>query len=149
MLVGVLVAGLAAAVFLAGALMLETMLIEPGTAVAALNTLALSLAMAGASTGPVMMAALHGLWLAVLALCFAPVTIAALVGEAAGRRSLVLVAGLSGVLASAMPTFARVSGGLEAASGGPLAQRLTIILFLTGAGAGFVYWLVADRAAPV
>jgi len=92
------------------------------------------------------------IWAVVIATCVAPLAIAALVGEAAGVRSLVWYSGVSGVLAGASPWIARAAKGLERAqSVTPLESRIALLFFLTGTVTGAIYWLIAApprRAQP-
>lgn len=87
------------------------------------------------------------IWAAVVAVCAAPLAVAALVGEAAGARSIVWYSGVSGVLAGASPWIARASKGLERAHKVSEAEaRLALLFFLTGALTGAIYWLIAAPA---
>lgn len=89
------------------------------------------------------------LWAVVIGTCVAPLAVAALIGEAAGARSLVWYAGLSGVLAGASPWIARAAKGLERAQSVNEAEsRLALLFFLTGALTGAIYWLIAAPPAP-
>lgn len=84
------------------------------------------------------------IWAVVVATCVAPLAIAALVGEAAGVRSIVWYSGVSGVLAGASPWIARAAKGLERAqSVSALEGRIALLFFLTGAVTGAIYWLIA------
>ena len=75
-----------------------------------------------------------------------PPILAALAGEALGRRSLAWYGGVSGAITAAIPWLAR--GAVRAEPGQLAAEaRLTAILFLAGATAGLVYWLIAGRSA--
>ena len=70
--------------------------------------------------------------------------VAALIGEAAGARSLVWYSGVSGLLAGASPWIARAAKGLERAQSVTDAEgRLALLFFLTGALTGAIYWLIA------
>lgn len=92
------------------------------------------------------------IWAVVIATCAAPLAIAALVGEAAGARSLVWYSGVSGLLAGASPWIVRAAKGLERAQAMSEAEgRLALLFFLTGALTGAIYWLIAapaPRRAP-
>lgn len=77
------------------------------------------------------------------ALFVVPPLLVALVGEVAGWRRLLWYAGATALLAGAMPWLLR--GSARAAS--PDEIRVGIVLALTGAAAGFVYWLIAGRGA--
>ena len=87
-------------------------------------------------------------WTVGMLVCVAPVTITALIGGVSGARSQLFYAGLSGLLAAAMPWVLRASRfaerGIQASSA---ETHLTAMLFLTGAVAGLVYWLIAARSA--
>lgn len=87
------------------------------------------------------------IWAVVIATCAAPLAIAALVGEAAGARSLVWYSGASGLLAGASPWIARAAKGLERAQAMTEAEgRIAVLFFLTGALTGAIYWLIAAPA---
>src|SRR6478735_1855991 len=72
-------------------------------------------------------------------------------GEVLGRRGLVWYGAGCGLLTAALPWLTRgaVRAGGVARDAGLLAAeaRLTLILFVVGASAGLVYWLVAGRGA--
>jgi hypothetical protein len=86
-------------------------------------------------------------WAVIIATCAAPLAVAALVGEAAGARSLVWYSGVSGLLAGASPWIARAARGLERAHHLNEAEsRLALLFFLTGALTGAIYWLIAAPA---
>lgn len=90
------------------------------------------------------------LWLAVLAVGVVPVTLIAVIGEAAGLRSLAWYAGLSGIVAGAMPWIvrgARGTAGPEDSLTHMLEMRFALIFFLTGVVAGLIYWFAAGRNA--
>ena len=86
------------------------------------------------------------IWTIGMLVCVVPVTIAALIGGLTRTRSFVFFAGLTGILAAAMPWILRASrfadrgGQISAAEG-----HLTLILFLTGVVAGTIYWVIAGR----
>jgi hypothetical protein len=85
----------------------------------------------------------------VIAVCVAPLAVAALIGEAAGVRALAWYSGVSGVLAGASPWIARAAKGLEKSqSVSPIEGRVALLFFLTGALTGGIYWLVAAPRAP-
>ncbi len=90
------------------------------------------------------------IWAVIVATCAAPLAVAALVGEAAGARSLVWYSGVSGLLAGASPWIARAARGLDPAQPMTDAEvRLALLFFLTGALTGAIYWLIAaPRRAP-
>ncbi len=89
-------------------------------------------------------------WAVIIATCAAPLAVAALVGEAAGARSLVWYSGVSGLLAGASPWIARAARGLDPAQAMTDAEgRLALLFFLTGALTGAIYWLIAaPKGAP-
>jgi hypothetical protein len=84
------------------------------------------------------------IWAMVVATCVAPLALAALIGEAAGARSLLWYAGTSGLLAGASPWIARAARGLDRTTQMSDAEgRLALLFFLTGALTGALYWLLA------
>lgn len=88
------------------------------------------------------------IWAVIVATCAAPLAVAALIGEAAGARSVVWYSGLSGVLAGASPWIARAARGLERVQSVSATEgRLALLFFLTGALTGGIYWLIAVPAA--
>ncbi|WP_363347721.1 hypothetical protein [Methylocystis echinoides] len=93
------------------------------------------------------------IWAVIIATCAAPLAIAALIGEAAGVRSLVWYSGACGLLAGASPWIARAAKGLERSQAMTDAEgRLALLFFLTGALTGAIYWLIAGpgpKRAPV
>ncbi len=87
------------------------------------------------------------IWAAIVATCAAPLAVAALVGEAAGARSIIWYSGVSGLLAGASPWIVRASKGLARADSISEAEgRLALLFFLTGALTGAIYWLIAAPA---
>lgn len=89
---------------------------------------------------------LAGLARASFVLLAVPPAFAALVGETLRWRSLVWYGGACGLITAALPWLVR---GAVRPGGPQLAAeaRVTAILFVAGAGAGLVYWLVAGRSA--
>ncbi len=86
------------------------------------------------------------LWAILVAVCFAPLALTALVGEIAGARGWSWYVAATGFLAAASPWIAR--GARAQASARPPSQteaRVLGLFFLTGALTGFLYWLVAVR----
>ena len=86
-----------------------------------------------------------------LAICIAPVMMAALIGELARLRSWLWYACCSGLIAAAMPfdlrpwsEAKRVAGGHETAAM-PLEIRFMLLFFIVGLIAGTIYWLIAGR----
>lgn len=85
-------------------------------------------------------------WTAIVAVCVAPLVIVAAIGEAAGARSPLWYVGATGVLAATAPWAARaVFGSARVVSASPQELRFAAVFFLTGAVAGFAYWLLAGR----
>lgn len=85
----------------------------------------------------------------VVAVCVAPLAVAALIGELAGVRAWVWYAGASALLAAASPWIARAARGLDRVDRvSPLEGRIALLFFLTGTVAGTVYWLIAGRNGP-
>ncbi|MGU3536494.1 hypothetical protein [Methylobacterium sp. A54F] len=89
-----------------------------------------------------------GLARALFGLLVLPPVLVALIGETLRLRGVAWYGGACGLLTAAMPWLAR--GGLR-----PGTERLaaeghaSAILFLAGAAAGLVYWLVAGRSADL
>lgn len=79
------------------------------------------------------------------AILVAPPLFVALVGEVIGLRALAFYAGGTGALTAALPWLMRQGERPSAAGEG----RVTLALFLVGACAGLVYWLIAGRSAGV
>lgn len=95
-----------------------------------------------------MLIALAGLAQALFVLLVLPPFLVALVGETLGWRGLSWYGGACGLLTAALPWLVRGAPR----PGGPAERlaaeaHLTAILFLAGAAAGLVYWLVAGRRA--
>jgi hypothetical protein len=88
---------------------------------------------------------------ATLAICVAPLGVAALLGELARVRSWLWYACCSGGLAAAMPFLLRQWAGLERRTGAPDAiaaaaeSRFLLLFFFVGLIAGSIYWLIAGR----
>ncbi len=88
-----------------------------------------------------------------LAICFAPLGVAALLGELARARSWFWYACCSGGLAAAMPFLLRLHAGLERRTGTPESttataeSRFLLLFFVVGLIAGTIYWLIAGRNA--
>lgn len=86
------------------------------------------------------------IWLIGMLVCVAPVTIVALIGAVSRSSSFLFHAGLTGLLAAAMPWLLRASRFHDRNAHMSSAEaHLTAILFLTGAIAGTVYWLISAR----
>lgn len=91
----------------------------------------------------VVLDALFGVGRLTLMLFVLPPVFAALAGEVIGLRRLVWYAGATGLLTAAMPWLLRESPRIAT----PDELRVSLVLGLTGAVAGFVYWLIAGRGA--
>ncbi len=99
------------------------------------------------------------IWWATVAVVVAPMLITALIGEAARLRSFIWYVGAPAVLTAAIPWLARsvrVAGSSairDAAARSVETQadeaRLALLLFLSGALSGFIYWAVAGRDVGV
>ena len=120
------------AMFLTGVLALVDNAIEPEDAATSLLLL------------------LHGV---TLAICVAPLGVAALLGELARVRSWFWYACCSGGLAASMPFLLRLWTGLDrrmTASEPTTAateSRFLLLFFFVGLIAGSIYWLIAGRNA--
>jgi hypothetical protein len=90
-----------------------------------------------------------GLWALAMALFLLPPALVGAVGEVLGLRSIVWYGVGCGVLTAALPWLSR--GSLRAVKSAALAaeSRITLLLFVTGAATGLIYWLVAGRTAGV
>ncbi|ACA18896.1 conserved hypothetical protein [Methylobacterium sp. 4-46] len=102
---------------------------------------------AGYPPDPGMVEAVLDAGRAVLLLVAVPPILNAVMGEVLGWRALTWYAGATGFLTALLPWLMR---GVRGGAGGPagLAEgRVTALLFLAGAGAGLVYWLLAGRRA--
>lgn len=90
----------------------------------------------------------HLIWMIAMLVCVLPVTIVALVGAVGKAQAYVFYAGVTGILAAAMPWIVRAGRMTErSASITPAEGHIALILFLTGVVAGTVYWLIAGRGA--
>lgn len=92
-----------------------------------------------------------GLAQALFVLLVVPPALVGLCGEVLGRRGLLWYGAGSGALTAALPWLTRgvLRSGEAGANPSLLAAeaRLTVILFVVGASAGLVYWLIAGRGA--
>jgi len=92
-----------------------------------------------------------GLAQALFVLLAVPPAFVGLCGEVLGRRGLLWYGAGCGALTAALPWLTRgvLRSGATGQSPGLLAAegRLTLILFVVGASAGLVYWLIAGRGA--
>ncbi|MBS7696827.1 MULTISPECIES: hypothetical protein [unclassified Chelatococcus] len=86
--------------------------------------------------------ALLALWMLTVGFVALPPAVIAFVGEFAGWRSFVWYSGATALLTAALPWIAR--GSTEGTQG---EADITLVLFLTGALAGLVYWATAGRSA--
>ncbi len=84
-----------------------------------------------------------GLWFLTTAVLVAPPFVAAVIGELAGWRSFVWYGASAGVLAAARAFLGHPLG----ARLDPAETRVMLLLFLTGAVSGLVYWAIAGRSA--
>lgn len=86
------------------------------------------------------------IWTVGMLVCILPVTVTALLGASARVRAFAFYAGATGLLAAAIPWILRSSQiGERAFQASSAEAHLTIILFLTGAFAGTIFWLIAAR----
>ncbi|MDB5532803.1 MAG: conserved rane protein of unknown function [Hyphomicrobiales bacterium] len=88
------------------------------------------------------------IWHAVTALCVLPLTLSALLGEAARARSLIWHMLAPGVIAAAIPwmlRFAFVRNGVRDAAQTPLENRFLALFFICAALSGAVYWVISRR----
>jgi hypothetical protein len=86
---------------------------------------------------------------AVFAILVAPPALIAVVGEVLGWRAFLWYAVGTGAATAALPWAGRVRGGLSRLSEAALQAegRITLVLFVTGAVTGCVYWLIAGQSA--
>lgn len=86
------------------------------------------------------------LWTIGVLVCILPVTVTALLGAGTRMRTFAFYAGATGLLTAAIPWILRSSRiGERAFQPSSAEAHLTIILFLTGAFAGTIFWLIAGR----
>jgi len=98
--------------------------------------------------GPALAGMLSLIWHAVTALCVLPLTLSALLAEAARVRSLVWHMLVPGVIAAAIPwmlRFAFVRDGVRDAAQTPVENRFLALFFICAALSGAVYWVIARR----
>jgi hypothetical protein len=74
-----------------------------------------------------------------------PVSFVAICGEVTGTRSLIYYGFVTGLITAAIPWLMR--GGYVETPALEAEWRITALLFVTGAVAGFVYWLITGRSA--
>jgi len=116
-------------------------------------------AMQGDPPGSFLVLATKIIWGATVAVVVVPVLITALIGEVARLRSSIWYVGVPAVLTAAIPWLAR---GARAAGSAAIRDaaarsaetqadeaRLALLLFLSGALSGFIYWAVARRDADL
>ena len=90
--------------------------------------------------------AVYAAGLIAAAVIFAPLVAVALIGEIARTRTLLWYAGATGLLSGAAPWIARATRKMATAmTASPAETRIALILFLTGATAGLIYWFIAGR----
>jgi hypothetical protein len=82
-------------------------------------------------------------WALAASLLVLPPLVTAIVGEIGGTRSFVFYGGLSGLLAAAIAWL----GHPAATPPDPADSKVLLLVFLTGAVAGLVYWALAGRTA--
>jgi hypothetical protein len=91
---------------------------------------------------PVVAGAFAGVGKAAAALLVAPPLFVGAVGELAGWRSLVWYVAGTGAVTAAVPWVARAAERAPT----PEEAHITLALFVTGAAAGLVYWLIAGHS---
>jgi hypothetical protein len=148
---GLALGGAAALVFLPIGLLFNPLTREAGLDATLLGALrVLSDAIEGLAPEETFQAIAAFAWTIVMAVCVAPVVMTALIGEAAGMRSLVYYSGGTGFLAGAAPWILRAAQHSARATEMTRAEaQFAILFFLTGALAGAVYWLVAVRRPEI
>jgi hypothetical protein len=114
-------------------------------------------AMRGEPAGSYLALAAKIIWGATLAIVVVPVLLTALIGEVARLRSFIWYVAAPAALTAAIPWLARAvraagSAAIrDAATRSAATQadeaRLALLLFLSGALSGFIYWAVAGRDA--
>lgn len=82
-------------------------------------------------------------WFTTLAILVLPAVVTAISGEIFGTGSVVFYSGGSAAVATAIAWLGRTAG----ARAGPGEPKLLLLVFLTGAVSGLVYWLLAGRHA--
>ncbi len=80
-----------------------------------------------------------------LVLLVVPITFVAISGEVTGTRSVIFYGLVTGLITAAIPWLMR--GGFVETPALEAEWRITALLFVTGAVAGFVYWLITGRSA--
>jgi hypothetical protein len=92
---------------------------------------------------PIIEGAFAGLSKAAATLLVAPPLFVGVVGEVAGVRSALWYAGGTGAITAAIPWIVRASERVPTAG----EIHITLALFVAGAAAGLVYWLIAGQSA--
>jgi hypothetical protein len=93
--------------------------------------------------GPIVTDAFAAVGRIVFTLLVFPPLLIAVISEVLGMRSLVWYAGAVGVLTAAVPWILRGAARV----GSPLELHVSLVLGLTGAVAGLIYWAIAGREA--
>jgi hypothetical protein len=141
--------GLVFAITASGFFLMVASVVDPVMAVLTGNTLfvgfwaLMDAIFAAADPDLVVEGALAGIGHLTFALLVAPPAFVALVSEVIGARRLLWHAGLTGLLTAAVPWLLRGSGRVSS----PEELHVGFVLGLTGAVAGFVYWMIAGRSA--
>lgn len=143
--------GLAAAVTVSGFVLLTASAVDPvmgsfaGQTLSAAFWALLDAALNAGDPGPFLDETVAAAGRLLATVLLAPPLFVALAGEVIGARRLLWHAGLTGLITGALPWLAR--GGSRPAT--PEELHIAAILALTGASAGFVYWLIAGHGAGV
>jgi hypothetical protein len=93
--------------------------------------------------GPIVIDAFEAVGRIVFTLLVLPPLLIAVISEVLGMRSLIWYAAAMGVLTAAVPWILRGAARV----GSPLELHVSLVLGLTGAVAGIIYWAVAGRDA--
>jgi hypothetical protein len=93
--------------------------------------------------GPIVSEAFLAVGRIVFTLLVLPPLLIAVISEVLGMRSLVWYAGSIGVLTAAVPWILRGAARV----GSPLELHVSLVLGLTGAVAGLIYWMIAGQGA--
>ncbi len=145
---GVSLAFAAASLALAFGVVVEATLIPERTGAALFDVMALIVAHGVAGTaGDWIWMATRAVRAALATVCFAPIAVVAVIGEAVQMRSRVAIAGCTGALTAALPLMLSSRGDSVASGGVAGEERVVTLLFLTGVIAGLVYGLVAGGRA--
>ena len=90
------------------------------------------------------------IWHAVTALCVLPLSLSALLAEAARTRSLAWHMIAPGAIAAAVPWTLRLAfgdPGARDAAQAPVENRFLALFFICAALSGAIYWMIARRRA--